>query len=101
VYTRTRDELAGGFNNVGQSLKYRANMANEVRGDVFISIHCNYMPAKVIKHLKGYKISYKYTGKGRKRRRTKVSTPVYNITRLPNATKGTENIYLGGRPFGR
>lgn len=41
IYTRTTDILPGNHTNLDASLKYRANLANENNGDLFISIHCN------------------------------------------------------------
>lgn len=41
VYTRTTDVLPGNLNNKDAALKYRANLANESGGDLFIAIHCN------------------------------------------------------------
>ncbi len=41
VFTRTTDILPGNKNNIDAALKYRANLANESGGDLFIAIHCN------------------------------------------------------------
>jgi N-acetylmuramoyl-L-alanine amidase len=41
VYTRTADVLPGNLPNKDAALKYRANLANESGGDLFIAIHCN------------------------------------------------------------
>ena len=41
VYTRTTDVLPGNALNKDLALRIRANMANEAKGDLFISIHCN------------------------------------------------------------
>jgi N-acetylmuramoyl-L-alanine amidase len=41
VFTRTTDVLPGNLNNKDAALKYRANLANESGGDLFIAIHCN------------------------------------------------------------
>jgi N-acetylmuramoyl-L-alanine amidase len=41
IYTRTTDILPGNHTNLDASLKYRANLANENNGDLFIAIHCN------------------------------------------------------------
>ena len=40
-YTRTTDILPGNLTNLDASLKYRANLANDNNGDLFIAIHCN------------------------------------------------------------
>lgn len=41
VYTRTTDIVPGGSTSIVEGLKYRANLANESGGDLFIAIHCN------------------------------------------------------------
>jgi N-acetylmuramoyl-L-alanine amidase len=41
VFTRTTDVLPGNMPNKDAALKYRANLANESGGDLFIAVHCN------------------------------------------------------------
>lgn len=41
VYTRTTDILPGNSSTIEAGLKYRANLANDSHGDLFIAIHCN------------------------------------------------------------
>jgi N-acetylmuramoyl-L-alanine amidase len=41
IYTRTSDVLPGNKRSVEEALKYRANLANESGGDLFIAVHCN------------------------------------------------------------
>jgi N-acetylmuramoyl-L-alanine amidase len=41
IYTRTSDVLPGNKSSIDAALKYRANLANESGGDLFIAIHCN------------------------------------------------------------
>jgi N-acetylmuramoyl-L-alanine amidase len=41
VYTRTSDILPGNKSSVVDALYYRADLANESNGDLFIAIHCN------------------------------------------------------------
>jgi len=41
LYTRTSDILPGNKSSIDAALKYRANLANESGGDLFIAIHCN------------------------------------------------------------
>lgn len=47
VYTRDKDELAGGdYKSIKESLVYRTELANREKGDLFISIHVNATPKK-------------------------------------------------------
>lgn len=89
VYTRTGDVLPGGLNNVNQALHYRADLANKSKGDLFISIHCN-SAGSYAKRVVRYKLEEKYIKKGRKRKKIKVTTPVYERYFVPSQTKGTE-----------
>lgn len=41
VYTRTTDIVPGNKTSIEAGLLYRANLANESGGDLFIAIHCN------------------------------------------------------------
>ncbi len=41
IYTRTTDILPGNKPTVDAALKYRANLANESGGNLFIAVHCN------------------------------------------------------------
>lgn len=41
IYTRKTDILPGNSNSIDAGLKYRANLANDSHGDLFIAVHCN------------------------------------------------------------
>jgi len=94
VYTRTADVLPGGGTNASLANRYRAEMANRERGDLFISFHCNanaypaggYYAKRVI----GHKNKTTYVGKGKKRKKKTVKVPVYESYWVKNMTKGTE-----------
>lgn len=82
VMTRTTDTYP--------SLYDRANLANQSKGDLFISIHCN--SADPIRHreLTGYKKVTSYRGKGSKRKKITREVPQYRYWTEANPAKGTE-----------
>jgi len=94
IYTRTTDVLAGNLDDIHQSLRYRADLANKSKGDLFISIHCNanghpaggYYAKKVI----GHKSVYKYVGKGSHKKKKLVKVPLYESYWVKNTRVGTE-----------
>jgi N-acetylmuramoyl-L-alanine amidase len=90
VYTRTTDIMPGNKRTKDEGLRYRANLANESGGDLFIAIHCNSAPA--VKHRKfiGNITRSYYTGKGKKRRKVTRKVPQYRYWTSPNPARGTE-----------
>jgi N-acetylmuramoyl-L-alanine amidase len=94
VYTRTTDELPGGSNDVKQSLRYRAELANKSKGDLFISIHCNATDEPAggwyAKRVIGHKKKTAWVGKGKKRHKATVLEPIYQSYWVENTRKGTE-----------
>lgn len=90
VYTRTADIMPGNKRTKDEGLRYRANLANESGGDLFIAIHCNSAPS--IKHRKfiGNRTKTYYTGKGKKRRKVTKKVPQYRYYSTPNPAHGTE-----------
>ena len=89
VPTRTTD--------IYQDPKEKANIANEVKGDLFLCIHADSGPLKSGKRQIGthevtrHKISYKGKGKKRKKISTayQVTVPVYEHFKLPLTRSGT------------
>jgi N-acetylmuramoyl-L-alanine amidase len=94
LYTRTTDVLAGNKSTVRESLYYRADFANQYRGDLFVSIHCNAIGKKAggwyEKRVVSYKNKVVYTGKGKKRKKKTEKVPVYKSYYVKNERRGTE-----------
>lgn len=78
------------------SLRERANIANQARGELFISIHVNAMPPIHHKELAGYETETYYTGKGKKKKKRTRKVPKYRYYTTPNTrAKGTETYIWG------
>lgn len=90
IYTRTTDVMAGNKRTKDEGLKYRANLANESGGDLFIAIHCNAAPDIRHREYIGSRSVTSYTGKGKKRRKVTRKVPQYRYWTSPNPAHGTE-----------
>lgn len=87
LYTRTTD--------VYQSPPAKARIANDFKGDLFISIHCNSAPDNVHREFTGYRTETYYKGKGKKRKKMTRRVPTYRYHRTPSVAKGTETYIWG------
>src|ERR1700743_1500132 len=85
VYTRKTDIMPGNQPTLRDGIRYRAEFANRMHGDLFICIHCNSngQPAGryPVKDLTGYKT----VGKGKKKK----TVPVYVTRWITNTKTGT------------
>src|SRR5450631_239548 len=102
VFTRTTDACVNNATNLHDDLHGRAQIANQAKGDLFISIHCNatrqpaggYYEKRVI----GHKKKLVYVGKGSKKRKKWINAPIYESYWVKNTRVGTETyIWKAGK----
>jgi N-acetylmuramoyl-L-alanine amidase len=102
VFTRTTDACVNNATNFYDDLHGRALIANQAKGDLFISIHCNatrqpaggYYEKRVI----GHKKKLVYVGKGSKKHKKWVNAPIYESYWVKNTRVGTETyVWKAGK----
>jgi N-acetylmuramoyl-L-alanine amidase len=94
LMTRGDEKLPAALTDRNKANRYRADFANDNKGDLFISIHVNSAAPRYERRIEGYK-EEKYTvttGKGSKKKKvTKTRTvPIYKSYKLSCGVKGTE-----------
>ncbi len=72
------------------SLIYRADFANEKKGDLFVSIHCNSSSPNYKRVADGTKTVTITTGKGKKKKTTTKEVTIYKTIKYPSTAKGME-----------
>lgn len=72
------------------SLIYRADFANQKKGDLFVSIHCNSAGSLTRKEPNGTKTVVYYVGKGKKKKKMTKEVPQFKYVKYPNPAKGME-----------
>ena len=96
VYTRKSTALPGNLNDLNAANHLRAELANEAKGDLFISIHCNSAGLRAggwnAKRIIGYKTHKVVTGKGKKKKTRTVKTPITETYYVKNEVAGTETF---------
>ncbi len=96
VYTRTDKNLPGNLNDLNKANHLRAEMANEAKGDLFISIHCNSAGVRAggwnTTRITGYRSVKRTTGKGSKKKTRTVRVPIRKTYYVKNTVHGTETF---------
>jgi N-acetylmuramoyl-L-alanine amidase len=77
-------------------LHERADIANQNKGDLFISIHVNAMPPIPKRAFLGYKTETYYTGKGKKRKKHTHKVAQYRYYEVPNTSEKGTQTYIWG-----
>ena len=94
VYTRNTDSSVNNASSLSDDLRGRAAIANQAKGDLFISIHVNSTPQHAgvyyEKRVVGHKKKLVYVGKGSKKHKKWVNAPVYESYLMKNTRVGTE-----------
>ena len=97
IPTRTTD--------ITQSVREKAQFANDNHGDLFVCIHADAVDLKTGSRITGYRAetynTVKYIGKGKKRKKVVThhtrEVPIKQYFKIPTARKGTSTLILVAR----
>lgn len=89
VYTRTTDIMPGNTSDIHEGLRYRAELANKSKGDLFICIHANSNGRPPGSYEEKHLTGYKWIGKGKRKKKV----PVYSYKWIKNTTTGAA-VYI-------
>jgi len=96
LFTRTEDIFPGNSPTKKDGDRYRADFANRSGAELFISIHCNSSGRTpggwYEKRIVGYDETETFVGKGKKKKKKIIKTPIYESFYVPNVAKGTETF---------
>jgi N-acetylmuramoyl-L-alanine amidase len=94
LFTRTDENLPNGLTDHNKANRYRADFANENKGDLFIAIHVNSAKDRYERRIEGYREeTYHVTvGKGKKKKKIEKTrtVPIYKSYKLSCNVRGTE-----------
>ncbi|WP_207493984.1 N-acetylmuramoyl-L-alanine amidase family protein [Aridibaculum aurantiacum] len=94
LITRTDEGLPAGLTDRNKANRYRADYANDNKGDLFIAIHVNSAAPRYERRLEGYKEETYYvtTGKGKSKKKVEKTrkVPIYKSYKLSCNVRGTE-----------
>jgi len=103
LMTREKDELPGGLHDKNAALKWRANFANENKGDLFVCIHVDALAARYERRQVGTRTETRsyFTGKGKKRKKVsrEVDVPIYKSFKLPNTKTGSSTWIVAANAY--
>jgi N-acetylmuramoyl-L-alanine amidase len=92
VYTRTTPTSVNNVSTLKEDLYSRAQIANNAKGDLFISIHCDATPQPAggyyAKRVIGHKKKLEFVGKGKKKRKKMITVPIYESYWVKNMRIG-------------
>jgi N-acetylmuramoyl-L-alanine amidase len=85
VYTRTTDIMPGNATSIHEGLVYRANLANQSKGDLFLCIHANSDGHAAGRYEVKRVIGHKWVKKGTRKKKV----PIYDSHWVKNTEVGT------------